>query len=261
MRRLLIRLYPAIWRVRYGDEFEALLEERPLGPFDVADIILGAIDARLRLRGRRSVLTQTRGFSMSLRIGGIAAIVTGATWGFALVASTGLLPWIVADDDQWVQFAVFTVGGLALLVALIGLSAFQAREHPALIWAAFAVPAVGTVVALTGLIGMFLLNDAPLVAGISSWYLFSFGLIAAFLGSGLFAIASYRTGALSRRGSTLLAVGSLFLLPTLVVSADDQWAPSFIMVGITVVGFSLGWIVLGASAIRFVKPAVDTQPA
>ena len=38
MRRFLVRLYPADWRARYGDEFEALLEERPLGPFDVADI-------------------------------------------------------------------------------------------------------------------------------------------------------------------------------------------------------------------------------
>jgi hypothetical protein len=260
MRSLLIRLYPARWRDRYGDEFEALLEERPLGPFDVADIVLGAIDARLRLRGRSPVLTQPRGFTMSLRIGGIAAIVTGATWAFALVASTGLLPSIVAENDQWVQFAVFTVGGIALLVALIGLSAFQAREHPALIWAAFAVPAVGTVVSLIGLMGMGLLNDAPLVAGVSSWYLFSLGMIAAFMGSGLFAIASYRTGALSRRGSALLVVGSLFLLPTLVTT-ENQWAPSFIMVIITVVGFSLGWIVLGVSAVRDVRPAVDPRPA
>ena len=48
MRRLLIRCYPARWRARYGDEFLALLEERPLGPYDVPDILLGALDARLR---------------------------------------------------------------------------------------------------------------------------------------------------------------------------------------------------------------------
>ena len=51
MRSFLIRCYPARWRARYGDEFEAILEERPLGPFDVADILLGAFDAQLRLRG------------------------------------------------------------------------------------------------------------------------------------------------------------------------------------------------------------------
>lgn len=260
MRRHLIRLYPAVWRERYGDEFEAVLDERPIGPFDVADIVLGAIDARLRLRGRRAITTTGRGTSMSLRIGGIAAIAAGAVWGFALVASAGLLPWVVAEDDQRVQFAILAVGTLALLVALTGLSAFQSREHPTLIWAAFALPAVGTVVSLVGLIGMALLNDAPLVAGVSSWYLFSFGLMAAVVGSGLFAIASYRTGALSRRGSTLLAVGSLFFLPTFITS-ENQGAPSSIMVVITVVGFSLGWIVLGASALRDVQPATAPRPA
>ena len=32
MKHALIRLYPARWRARYGDEFEAILEERPLRP-------------------------------------------------------------------------------------------------------------------------------------------------------------------------------------------------------------------------------------
>ena len=48
---LLLRCYPARWRARYGEEFAELLAERPLGPFDVADVLLGALDARLHLRG------------------------------------------------------------------------------------------------------------------------------------------------------------------------------------------------------------------
>ena len=48
---LLLRCYPARWRARYGDEFAAVLDERPLGPFDVADVLLGALDAHLHLRG------------------------------------------------------------------------------------------------------------------------------------------------------------------------------------------------------------------
>ena len=80
MRTLLIRCYPAAWRERYGDEFASILEERPLGPFDVADIILGALDARLRVRDRRAGVTQRKGFSMSLRIGGIAAILGQRPW-------------------------------------------------------------------------------------------------------------------------------------------------------------------------------------
>lgn len=33
---LLVRLYPSAWRERYGVELEAVLEDRPPGPFDVA---------------------------------------------------------------------------------------------------------------------------------------------------------------------------------------------------------------------------------
>jgi hypothetical protein len=80
MKALLIRCYPAAWRERYGDEFASILDERPLGPFDVADIFLGALDARLRLRDRRAVVTQRKGFTMSLRIGGIAAILGQRPW-------------------------------------------------------------------------------------------------------------------------------------------------------------------------------------
>ena len=66
MRSFLIRCYPARWRARYGDEFEAILEERPLGPFDVADILLGALDARLRQRGRDADIRDTEGVSPCL---------------------------------------------------------------------------------------------------------------------------------------------------------------------------------------------------
>lgn len=44
----LVSLYPRAWRERYGDEFLELLEGRPATPRLAADVILGAIDARLR---------------------------------------------------------------------------------------------------------------------------------------------------------------------------------------------------------------------
>lgn len=46
IRRLLL-LYPRDWRARYGDEFAALLEELPLTPLALLDVLLGALDARL----------------------------------------------------------------------------------------------------------------------------------------------------------------------------------------------------------------------
>lgn len=45
--RLLLRAYPAGWRERYGDEFLALLADRPDRWRDAVDILAGALDARL----------------------------------------------------------------------------------------------------------------------------------------------------------------------------------------------------------------------
>ncbi len=43
----LLRLYPRAWRERYGEEFLAALDDRPLHWQQVVDIISAAIDARL----------------------------------------------------------------------------------------------------------------------------------------------------------------------------------------------------------------------
>ena len=88
MSSLLVRCYPAAWRDRYGTEFEALLEDLALGPLDVADILAGALDARLRLHGHETAIARGKAFVMSLRIGGIAAILGAILWAVA-----GLLNW------------------------------------------------------------------------------------------------------------------------------------------------------------------------
>jgi hypothetical protein len=46
--RWLLRLYPARWRQRYGDEFLALIDTQPLTSAVVLDIVRGAFDAWLR---------------------------------------------------------------------------------------------------------------------------------------------------------------------------------------------------------------------
>jgi hypothetical protein len=44
----LLRLYPETWRERYGDEFAALLEQCRLSPMTLFDVLLGALDARIK---------------------------------------------------------------------------------------------------------------------------------------------------------------------------------------------------------------------
>jgi hypothetical protein len=46
--RFALRLYPRVWRERYGDEFEALLEQTGLSLRDFANVFKGALDMQLR---------------------------------------------------------------------------------------------------------------------------------------------------------------------------------------------------------------------
>jgi hypothetical protein len=242
MRTVLIRCYPAAWRERYGDEFEAVLEERPLGPFDVADILLGALDARLRMRDRRTGVTQRKGFSMTLRIGGIAAILGAATLAIAWFLASGLVE--VEDALVWL---VLLIGLASLLVGVAGLSAFQARIDPTLSWAAFGFCGVGLIVAIVGFVGASLGRDG-------FWDLGYLGIVVALVGTLFFAILTYQTATLSRRAPLLLAAGAV--LPFVTMPLNQ---PLFIVAAL--VCFLLGWFLLGVQAIRIDRPATDPRPA
>jgi drug/metabolite transporter (DMT)-like permease len=258
MKSLLIRLYPARWRARYGEEFAAILEERPLGPFDVADILLGALDARLRLGARGADVKQGRLFTMSLRLGGSAAILGGVLFPAGFVATS-----IDGSDDPFPGVAFILAGLASLLIALIGLSAFQARRHPRLIWTAFALPAFGTAVACVGIVTAGLFGDRPVVAGLNPWSISMIGLLATAVGTILFALATYRTRALSRTAAGFLAAASAYLVSVVVVAFSGLFATlsgvggdMVAALGIAgLLAFSIGWVALGWTAIRIDRPA------
>ena len=242
MRTLLIRCYPAAWRERYGDEFASILDERPLGPFDVADILLGALDARLRLHDRRAAVTQRRGFSMSLRIGGIAAILGAGVLASAWFLGSG----IFVDNGPVAGFLL--VLGLGLLVlALAGLTSFQARTYPVTSWTAFALLVVGTVLAIISFIGVAAEEEGYWELGIIS-------LLVGLAGTGLFAIVTYQTAALSRPAAVLLATGAVIPFLAMVTSQPILIVPALIC-------FLLGWFLLGVQAIRLDRPATGASPA
>lgn len=247
MRSRLVRLYPAGWRARYGDEFLALLEERPLGPFDVADILLGALDAQLRLRRVGAASTTGRSLSMSLRIGGLAAILGGVLWplGFYTFAGSDGDATAIASIDLAAAALILVGGSLALLVALAGLTAFQARAHPALAWLAFALPAVGLIASVIGMIGMRF--DEGL------WGVWGLGTLLTFLGWILFAAITYRTAVLSRGGAILLGIGSILAMLA-VMGVASLPIPAVVA---TFVGLAAGWLVLGFQAIRPARPAAS----
>lgn len=69
--RFFVRLYPASWRERYGEEFEALIEDSPPGWRATFDVVKGAVRMRLqtpafpKLAAILSLLGLVAGFSAS----------------------------------------------------------------------------------------------------------------------------------------------------------------------------------------------------
>jgi hypothetical protein len=161
-----------------------------------------------------------------------------------------------ADEDP--GFALALVGSIALLIGLAGLSAFQARRHPVLVWTAFALPAIGGAVMTFGLLMMAVFPDQPIVGNMSGWLFFIVGLLAIIAGSILFAVATYRTGALPRSGALFLGIGSAIALASFVGSSTVGGSADPIFVA-GFLAFPIGWIVLGLQAIRLDRPSI--QPA
>ena len=263
MRRLLIRCYPAAWRERYGDEFDALLSERVLGPFDVADVLLSAVDARLHHRGANTA-NDRKGFSMSLRIGGKAAIAGGILWGLALLWGAGASE-ASRNGDNTVDaaavglFGLFLLASCLLLVAVAGLSAFQARHHPALVWAGFALPAIGAILAIVGLLLMATVGDREVAAGFTPWAIWFIGTAGILLGSVVFAITTYVTASLSRTAALMLGIGSIVSIVAIAIASSRNTGLD-IVAFVAVVAFPVGWVALGWDAIRRdARPAI--QPA
>lgn len=82
---LTICLYPAEWRARYGNELRALISETDVRASDVADLVAGAMRARLlsssrptfhhRLGGAHSMLRRSADRAQMLAMIGFALIL------------------------------------------------------------------------------------------------------------------------------------------------------------------------------------------
>jgi hypothetical protein len=254
---LLLGLYPASWRRRYGEEFRAVLESRALGPYDVADVVIGALDARFSLRFTGAV-NHGGGHVTMLRIGGYGAIAGSLLWvaGFIGASTTRSL------EAPW--FLLMFAGSVGILLALIGLSAFQARSNPRLVWAAFVIPSLGSVVSMVGMYGMVTMpdTDMPYIGTWGSWAVWAFGSLATLVGCVLFAAATLRASVLSRRGAWGLAVSSIAIVFLASGAAagvvGEQRGPVLLL---TCFGlFALSWVAVGASALR-AGPIRATAPA
>ena len=249
----LVRLYPAAWRERYGEELSAVLQDRPPSPFDVADLLLAAVDAHLHLRGLGNRSEHRKGIPMSLSIGGIAAVVSGGLWAsFYVWAST---VYYREADNGTLWIPVLAVALLSLVAALAGLSGQAFRASPSARWVAVAFPASGVAFALVGMAIGLVTGNLTYDAGEIGTALLYVGLLLMMLGSIGFALISATLGTMARVASVAIVVGAV---PTLIAFFGGIAAGWLAIGGVM---YGLGWVGLGIDAIRRDRSAVPTGHA
>jgi hypothetical protein len=250
---LLIRLYPRAWRDRYAEEFAVLLEDRPLGPFDVMDILLGALDARLHLRAVGAQPATGARSPLSIRIGSGAAVAGGVLWIVALMVTV-----MGPKSDSNLMMAPVAIALLTLLVALAALSAVQSRSHPVLVWASFLLPAVGILLLAAGATAQLAVGERPVIVEFTPYFFWIVGALLALVGCVIFGIVSGLTGGLTRWTAGLLIVGAVVQLVTLVghpVERDGE------MVLVGAFAFGLSWILVGVAVSRAERDRVIDRAA
>ncbi len=105
------------------------------------------------------------------------------------------------------------------------------------------------------------LAPIPLIAGFSSWAVMTIGLMGLFIGSGLFALVTWRVRTLSRAAAAALGFGAITMIAALTGTAGGLVPSTFgpVLMSATVLAFSGGWAGLGISALRVSGP-VSTTP-
>ena len=221
--RWLVRLYPADWRARYGDEFLDLLESRPLNLRSAIDVVFGAMDAHL---DSQFGPYPKRRLPMSARLLGLAAVGSG------LILTLGIL----FESPGGLPFRLMMFYPLAL-AGMIGVHRLQAATAPILAWVGLA-PAVifaglSAVGILAGAVGLPLaLNgQAGFVLGAGFW-----------ISTMFFGIATAVIGVAPRLGAAAMAVGAPLALVGMSPFNPGVLATLVAQTGVIVFGFGLMWL-------------------
>lgn len=140
IRARLLLLYPVRWRVRYGDEFLAVLEAYPLRPRDLFDIAFNALDAHINpnlaiadttlTERMRRIMQKLRSLEITVFAAWIAFVVAGLHF-YSLMDDSPYLsltglgggPGLVVDFGKPMNIAWDVLGGgsaIALLAVLVG---------------------------------------------------------------------------------------------------------------------------------------------
>lgn len=113
----LLRLYPDEWRDRYGEELEALLEQRSPSVLDSIDIVHGALDARLHALASPRSSPSARSSVAAL----LWWVALGILLGFGFVTVPSIGPSLLLLDMLVIAGSVLALGLAAVWAAGIGL--------------------------------------------------------------------------------------------------------------------------------------------
>ncbi len=168
---LLLRLYPAAWRERYGDEFAELLLARPPRLRDRVDIVLGAVDARLHPQVGRAATDPSaprdRSAGALLVMAG-ALLTAWATLGASYAGRVGQPDDTEAQSVLAIASSTGTLGAFMLAIALLLL----ASRYDQWIGSAGAVGGVLTGAGLVfasfggGLVALFMLGAGTVLLAV-----------------------------------------------------------------------------------------------
>lgn len=144
MRRLLLRLYPRVWRERYGAELSDLIDETGLSPRAVIDVARGAArewagETRLALEGGISmVIGPAYRHPTSWAVVGLLVLaptlsfvlLSMLTYQFGMTGLVGLMEplnrWL--DGQRLLELALVAAPLIALLLAAVPLLRVELRK-------------------------------------------------------------------------------------------------------------------------------------
>jgi hypothetical protein len=220
----LLRLYPRVWRERYGDEFVELIREKPPTSLDTVDVIRGALDAWLHPQIVGQTPSSAPGGARTARLAGAGAIAGGGLWIVAGLAMNSL----PIDPDLGYKNAGIV---MLVLVAAMVVTALAALATAGL-------PAASR---YAGIAAVAILIGAALTA--MPWPVLIIGFFGYILATAAFgAVLALHAGQ---------AVGGLLAIAALLLSSmntEDERALLTIPIG-------LAWIAVGAFAIGRVPVA------
>lgn len=113
LAKRLARSYPRVWRARYGEEYDALLDETELRWRDVADIAAGSLDAHLRQDTTDTEETPMQTWKLRLArwLTTLTALLFGGMAALLFILSYGIVPPPNPENLTTVSGTLLSIGG------------------------------------------------------------------------------------------------------------------------------------------------------